>query len=367
MSRRASRGFVVAAWLLAVRPGHAQRMFGTVARADGITSSAAVVVTATADDGRIAARDLATARGDFVLPLPRPGSYTITVAALGAMPVATRATIGSGQDLRLTLATGRALLPVAPVGARTADICTAGDTSSAAARAWGQFVTALATTQIAAEAKAFSGTWDRSERTLGRFLIDTIARRDTTAMLELEQAVMETLSPDSARDGGFVVETPGGVVYHTPDVAILSSPAFREHRCLSIAPPPATQPAWFGVHFRPERRREGVVDVEGTLWLDRETYEPRALGFRFVDLPPAFASADAGGALVFVRLPTGHWIVDEWMLRAPTGAFRRIFAYDSRNRPAGFAAKLTLDGVRIVSARLTELDMNGTLVYRRTK
>ena len=146
---------------------------------------------------------------------------------------------------------------------------------------------------------------------------------------------------------------------------MLTSAAFLARRCFALDPPPATQPGWIGLHFRALDFRIGISDIEGTVWLDRATLEPRGLGYRYMHLPPGYAAAEAGGTLRFRQLPTGHWIVEEVTLRVPSGAFRRIFSYDSRGRPSGFATKLTLDGVRIAVLRLDVLELNGSPIFRR--
>jgi len=346
----------------------AQRIFGTVRLADATTPASAAIVTATDSAGASAGRELTTARGDFVLPVPHAGRYTLTVLRVGSLPEVVRDVIVEpGRDRRIQVALTRAAPRPPLLSVRSGEQCRLGVDTSVVGHAWEQFVVALATAEMAAASRAFVGTWLRTERVLARNLRDTVSRSDKTETIDLDLPVMVALPPDSSRIAGYVIETENGIEYHVPDIATLASRAFTTRRCFSFDPAPAAQPGWVGVHFRPTDFRIGVSDIEGTLWLDRATLEPRGLGYRYVNLPPAFDAAEAGGTLRFRQLPTGHWIVEEWTVRAPAGVFRRIFSYDSRGAPNGFATRLTLDGVRIAAVRLMELDLNGSPIFRRER
>lgn len=74
-----------------------------------------------------------------------------------------------------------------------------------------------------------------------------------------------------------------------------------------------------GVAFSPAERsrRRGVVDVQGTLWLDRHTGELRRVEFHYVGLPTTMEAVGARGLIDFQRLPTDVWIVSAWELRIP--------------------------------------------------
>ena len=270
-----------------------------------------------------------------------------------------------GRDLRIKIRIVRDAPRPPSVVVRSGELCSVRGDTGAIGNAWSQFLIVLATAEMAAESKVFTGTWLRTERNLGKNLRDTVARSDSTVTIPLEGQMMPAIPPDSSRIAGFVIESEDGVLYHTPDVTTLASRAFLMRRCFSFDPPPPGQPEWTGLHFRSPDFRVGVVEVEGTLWIDRATHEPRGLGFRYVNLPPSFATAESGGTLRFRQLPTGHWIVEEWTLRVPAGAFRRIFSYDQRGAMSGYATRLTLDGVRLTGLRLMELELNGSSIFRR--
>jgi hypothetical protein len=354
--------------LMAASPSaaSAQRIFGAVVLADSTSPAAGAIVTATDSAGVAGERELTSGRGDFVLPVAHPGRYTVTVLRIGSLPEVVRDVIVEpGRDRRIRIVITRDAPRPPAMQLRSGEQCNVLNENSIVAHAWSQFQVALSTAEMAGASKAFSATWLRSERVLARNLKDTLGRSDKIETSDLESAVMAALPPDSARLAGFVIETEAGVQYHVPDVATLLSRSFSAKRCFAFEPAPPGQPDWIGLHFRSPDFRIGVSDIEGTIWMDRATLEPRGLGYRYSNLPPAFNPAEAGGTLRFRRLPTGHWIVEEWTVRVPSGAFRRIYSYDIRGAPSGFATALTLDGVRMVTVRLMELEMNGSPIFRR--
>lgn len=116
----------------------------------------------------------------------------------------------------------------------------------------------------------------------------------------------------------------------------------------------------------PASARTGLSDIEGDAWFDAVTLEPLQIDFRYTGLPSSFAAARAGGSIRFRRLVTGHWIADEWSLSVPSGRYSRLFAYDTRDVPSG-AGTISLDGVRITTMLMREVQVNGATIYRRAQ
>lgn len=98
---------------------------------------------------------------------------------------------------------------------------------------------------------------------------------------------------------------------------MLTSAAFLRTHCFS-APPPDSASALAELRFRPARvgRRP---DVEGSIFVDTATGEPRSIDYRYV-IPRGFlpaAAPTAGGRVVLQRLADESWIVSGWMIRMP--------------------------------------------------
>jgi hypothetical protein len=343
----------------------AQRLFGNVVLADERTPAGGAIVLVTDSLGIRVGRELTSARGDYVLPLARAGKYTIVAQRVGSLAETVRdIVVGEGQDVRTRVVLSRNAPRPPQVEQRTRGVCDlAGDTTGLAVL-WDQLQIALATTEMAEASKAFVATWAIRERILTPNLRDTTSRNDSEDRAPLEVPVFPVMRADSTERLGFVIETTDGVKYHTPGFATLRSRGFLNRRCFSFEPAPAGLPGLIGVHYWATGYRIGVNEVEGTVWFDHATLEPRGMSFLFTGLPPAFAAARSGGAMRFRRLPTGHWIGDEWTIRVPSGRFQRMYAYDAHGSPTGYG-NLRLDGVRTAVATLTELTINGAPLVRR--
>jgi len=98
--------------------------------------------------------------------------------------------------------------------------------------------------------------------------------------------------------------------FYAPDARTLLSDAFQRTHCYR----PREKDGKLGVEFEPESMR-GVVEVEGTLWLD-ESGKLSSLEYEYVsdrfDAPPM-----DGGYIEFEQLPEGAWIVRRWYIRVP--------------------------------------------------
>jgi hypothetical protein len=356
---------LVALVACAARAGEAQRLFGNVVLADERTPASGTIIEVADSLGGFVARELASARGDYVIVLSRPGKYTIVAQRVGSLAETVRdIAVAEGQDVRTRVILRRAAPRPEKVAQRTRGVCDLTGDTTGLANLWEQFQIALTTTAMAQQSKAFGATWSISERILSSTLRDTTSRSTSEERVPLDIPVFPVMRADSTERLGFVIETTDGVKYHFPGVATLRSRGFLTRRCFAFEPAPDGLPGWVGLHFWATGYRIGVNEIEGTVWFDQATVEPRAMTFVYSGLPPAFAGARAGGALRFQRLATGHWIPDEWTLRVPSGRFQRMYAYDAHGTPSGYG-NLRLDGVRIAVATLSELTVNGSPLIRR--
>ena len=366
MARATARATAIAiALTIFAADAQAQRLFGTVVLTDDRTPAGGAIVEAADSTGAIVARELASGRGDYVMPLSRPGTYTLTTRRVGSEPEVMRGIeVAAGADVRTRIILSRSTPRPAPVPVRTGETCDIGRAVGGPATLWNQLQVALATTAMAEATHLFVASWRLSQRIIDGNMRDTISRKDSDERLAIEVSVMPTLSPDSSRQYGYVLERPQGVLYHAPGAAILRSPRFAEGRCFASEPGPADHPGWVGVHFRPEAARTGLSDVEGNVWFDAETLEPQRLEFLYTGLPPTFAPARSGGSATFRRLATGHWVTDGWTIRVPSGRYLRMFEYDTRGVPSG-AGNITLIGVQYTTATLQGVQVNGATIFRR--
>lgn len=128
-----------------------------------------------------------------------------------------------------------------------------------------------------------------------------------------------SLSPDSVSNFGYVIETEQEVSYYAPDAEVLLSAPFAATHCFGIQSPPSSAPASVGLSFRPRMERDGVREIAGTFWFDRESLVLQRLEFRYTNVPTAYLTAKVGGDLSFSRVDAGAWLINRWEIRMPQG------------------------------------------------
>ncbi|MBW7935406.1 MAG: hypothetical protein H3C62_17720, partial [Gemmatimonadaceae bacterium] len=127
----------------------------------------------------------------------------------------------------------------------------------------------------------------------------------------------QSLRPDSLAKVGYMQEEANSWLYWAPDADVLLSESFAAGHCLGLTAGTGTRAGWIGLTFRPAQFRRGLVDVSGTLWLDRATNELRRMEYQYVGLPVTMQRAEPGGEVEFTRLPDGIWFVSKWEIRMP--------------------------------------------------
>jgi hypothetical protein len=176
-----------------------------------------------------------------------------------------------------------------------------------------------------------------------------------------------SLPADSLAKIGYSTPEAGSEVYRAPDADALLSNAFASLYCFHVEPAPATHADWIGLGFAPARFRAGIVDIEGTLWLDRLSSELRRLDFTYTSLPRELAPARAGGTLEFMRLVDGTWLIRRWILRMPRATLVSIHRPTLRPGDSGLvpsaATELSLDGLHFAGAEVTYVGRGGAVVY----
>jgi hypothetical protein len=108
----------------------------------------------------------------------------------------------------------------------------------------------------------------------------------------------------------------GSFDFFAPDASVLLSDPFLDTHCFRLTED-RQAPGSIGLSFEPIEER-GLSDIEGTLWLERESAKLRSLQYWYTDLPYPGAAAPAGGRVEFQGLPDGAWIVRRWWILMPT-------------------------------------------------
>jgi len=278
--------------------------------------SGALVALVDAANG-IVSESLSGSSGGVVLRA-RPGDYRVRVRRIGFRPFFSQTvTIPREAQLDIRVDSPPIVLSAMVVSVRAQCGGISRD-AAALSTAWEEIAKALQARQLTV--RDFKGIerWSVYRREVDAG--GSVVSADTTFYPAPTGRPFAAIDPVSlVRDGYVRGDAVSGWDYYGPDEAVLLSRGFAETHCFRIVRDRKRQ-ADVGVAFAPVPRRR-VADIKGVLWLDASTSELREIEFQFVnvDLVDRFAP---GGFTRFLRLPSGSWIVSEWLLRMPQIAIK---------------------------------------------
>ena len=310
-------------------------------------------------DGEELVRALTTRDGRFSFRL-RPdlrGPVRIRSERIGYRPVVTRPFDPSDpSEADLLVRVGPLPTPLSAIEVREISECKSQPTEDARpALVWEEARKALAAASWTASHQRYhvvSNIYERDVR--GRRVI----RERHRPSIGRSTTPFKAIDPVELRQQGYVSETGDGVVYHAPDAQVLQHEGFLDTHCFRLQRAADDRAHLIGLAFEPVPSRR-LPDVEGVLWIDRQSSELRSLEYEYVNLPRHLrVDEPVGGVVEFLRLPTGAWIVHRWQIGIPTvfGAERvNPFSRDISRRVVAF---------RYVGGEiLTITSSNGARVY----
>ncbi len=305
----------------------AQTIRGIVTLPDS-SRAAGVIVTASDTSGATIARALTGEAGSYELRLKGPGRYEVRVVRIGFRPTIVPVfAVAAGETKTLPITLRGDPIVLAAVTVQGKSVCRVQqDSGQAVAGLWEEARKAIAATQLSPVGARQMVKWmqyDRNTDLTGAHVLSEIVNTSSAAAM----AAFVSLPPDSLAKVGYMSDDESGTIYRAPDAAALLSAPFAALHCFRAEPPPKDNPDWVGIGFRPAKDRGAIVDIAGTLWLDRASSELRQLDFRYTNLPEDFTGAKAGGTVQFLRLSTGSWLVGSWQLRMPRGTRQLVANY----------------------------------------
>ena len=294
---------------------------------DSVSPASRVLVEA-AVGGRVAARGLTDAAGAFSLAVPADSAVEIRALRPGMQPVRTgpfRLAPGETRTVRVVLEDTPVRLQAAAV--RSERVCGPSENADAWT-AWEQARVVLATTLLNEQDPALRlRTVEYEGWTTPASAV--IVRDSSIREVPVEPPPSAALH-DSLFERGFVWPARDGTRYFMPDATLLTDHRFAERYCLRLADPTTVPEGFLGLEFEPQRRIRGTTTgVAGTMLLDARGLLLRQIDFTYTDAPRGHDVEGAGGYLIFTQLDSGHWILNEWMLRMPSlvvraGAMQRF-------------------------------------------
>ncbi len=361
---------VCTAFLLLAHTAAAQVVRGRVLAPDS-TPVAGSILFLVDSAGATAARTLSDAHGEFLMRAPVPGVYRLRSLRIGFRPF-TSAAFPLVSDSMTTQTVVVSSIPVtlSKVQITGKNECrTDPAEGSAALELWTEARKALLTSVLSREARALEVRLLTYERT-----VDPTAGGERVVSQQLQIRSGPSRKPFYSTPAadldqrGYAIPDADGTIYLAPDADVLLSELFGAGHCLRAVMSPDS--GRIGLAFSPARRRENVVDVEGTLWLDRITAELQTMDFQYTNVPGEFMESGGGGHLAFARLPGGAWIVSRWELRLPLLA--RVRSNDAQmvvgasGRP-GFetrtSSRLRVRGIQLTGGAVLEAKEEGRIVW----
>jgi carboxypeptidase family protein len=300
---------------IAAAGARAQTVHGLFRDSVSRTPLRGAFVTLVDAQGTERVRTITNQAGEFVLSAPTPGTYRIRSKRIGFHPYVSQAlTLGAGETISYdadVLPIPVPLEQVVVAGDRQCDI----EGGASVTALWEEVREALAAVRWTRSAPGYWYVLRQFEREVfgsgSPGGLDSVWQNAGFYQVPFTSVPAEQLAAN-----GFVVQDESGWIYYAPEAeALLSEPFLRTH-CFESKLGRGETAGLMGLMFSPARGRK-LPDVTGTLWVDRQTGELRHLEFKYVQLPSGLADPRAGGRVAFMRVPTGAWIVHEWVIRMP--------------------------------------------------
>jgi hypothetical protein len=330
----------------------AQSLRGTVYLPDSSQAAGVIVIVSDAN-GAMAARALTGEAGGYDVRLPGAGRYNVRVLRIGFRPTVVPAfDVVVGETKLLPIALRGEAVVLSAVTVEGKSVCgVQKDSGQAVARLWEEARKAITATQLSPSGPRQTVKWMVYHRTTD-VSGQQVLTQSTNSYSAAAAKAFFSMPPDSLAKVGYMSDDDSGTVYRAPDAEALLSDPFTAMHCFRAEPPAKGKGDWVGVGFRPASNRGKIVDIEGTLWLDRTSSELRQLEFRYTNLPDDYTHVKAGGSEEFLRLSTGSWLVGRWQLRMPRAARQLVPRYTG-----AFGArdeyKMVLEGLQFAGGEVT--------------
>ncbi len=265
---------------------------------------AEITRTLTSRNGRFTFTLAPNQRGPLSLRSERIG-YRVAVTELFDVP--------TDEPVDLTIWVRALPVPLSAIEVRESTECKVRPTEDEqTAVVWEEARKALAAASWTASRQLYhvvSNLYDR----------DTDARRRRVLQEHHRPAIGHSTNPFVSRapiellQNGYVSYEDGVVVYYAPDAEVLQDDGFLGTHCFRLRRGDDEGAALIGLGFEPVPSRK-LPDVEGVLWLDRQSSELRSLEFGYVNLPRHLrADGPSGGTVEFMPLDIGRdYVLGVW-------------------------------------------------------
>jgi len=340
---------------------------GAVVLRDSIAPVAGAVVVATPERSTVSVRTLTGAKGEFTLRLPAPGRYDLKVLRIGYRPTpGPSVTVAEGATETVRIVFAAEAVVLSAMNVRERETCRVNaDSGFMVARVWEEARKAMLTSQLSADGAPLFAEWIEYDRHL-----------DSAARVVKEQHVRTSRNPtthafrsrppEMLDSAGYVVVDSGATSYFVPDAEVLLSPLFAAGHCFQLENAPSGQSSLIGVRFQPTRARRDMREIEGTLWVDRQTAELRVLDFNYTNLSEVAQATHPGGRVEFLRLADGSWVINRWSVRMPQLAAAPRISNDGLRRSVMTRTPIVVRAIQVAGGEVTRVTRGDSLLYAAT-
>jgi hypothetical protein len=314
---RSLRVVAILACLLAAlaRPIGAQTLRGVVRDSASSTPVAGAVVMLLDSSGTVLRRNLTDERGQYRIAFSS-GARTLRFIHIGLQP----RTLSLAVPPDFSASLDASMLPLtttlSAVRVEDRSECPRRKDELAAFGLWEQARTGLLATIVAREANpasmsllVFVRRLQRVSERITQFTVDPrTSERSGTSF-------NAAFSAQAFTNSGFANDSAGTQLLFGPDAEVLLDASFASAYCFRIADPSRTRPRQVGLAFAPAHRRDGRVDIDGTLWIDTAARVLTEIEFRYLGLPSVTDPLKPGGRVSFRQMQNGVVLIDQWHLR----------------------------------------------------
>lgn len=274
-------------------------------------------------DGSEVISTVTSVRGTYHLRAPGAGVFSIRAERIGfENSLSNEITILAGETVteELTASSSAIVLPVLAVESES-ECRVRPEEGEATYVLWEEARKALQVTEQTAAAYRFDAvTYQRHVNLWG----EPLEQGDTQFVSYAGRHPWRSVPIAELEEHGYAREAEEGTYFYGPDAEVLLSDQFLDSHCFRYRT--GDDDIVVGLAFEPVRQVDDRVDVDGVLWLNRETSQLRTLEFRYTGIErPTHLGTGPGpyGQMEFDQLPDGGWIVRDWWIRTPTGSRQR--------------------------------------------
>ena len=305
---------------MAATDARAQTLRGTVRDSSSGVPIPGAVVTLLDSAAGVAARTTTDGGGQFRAVLIGNGVRAVRVVRLGFRPRTVTLPAARDDVIRMDVPMTSIPMSMQSVNVTAGPGCPSRPDRALAAAVLEQARAGLLATVVARSDKPAHMTRLRATR-----FVDMVSNQVVHQRVRVDSSGTPFGSFGAARSAtdfvrlGFRSDSAGLERYYGPDAEVLLDDRFTSAYCFHLAAAEPTRRNQIGLGFRPPNRRNGRIDVDGTIWIDTVARALVDIEYRYLGTDPRGDPFRPGGRIAFRAMPNGVVVIDHWSIRLVSG------------------------------------------------